>query len=201
MDREEGECDWFVLNGPRPLRRVRGIAHQLCDLVASIHQSTGGGSAWTRCSQIRASGRSRPSSTTGRSVLRTHQLEPLPELELVFGWFRGRAPTAGATVLVHGDFKPGNTLLRGDEVAVMLDWEFAHLGDPLEDLGWVTNPLRRREHIIPGAWEVDDLVGHYERDHRHRGRPPGVAVVERLLEPEAVDHRADRAGRLHGRSL
>jgi aminoglycoside phosphotransferase (APT) family kinase protein len=65
-------------------------------------------------------------------------------------------------VLVHGDFKPGNALMRGREVGVVLDWETAHLGDPLEDLGWVTNPLRRREHQIPGAWTATELLSRYE---------------------------------------
>jgi aminoglycoside phosphotransferase (APT) family kinase protein len=60
--------------------------------------------------------------------------------------------------LVHGDFKPGNVLMQGDEVTLVLDWETAHLGDPLEDIGWVTNPLRASEHRIPGVWEPADLI-------------------------------------------
>ena len=163
MVREVGECDWFVLNGGRPLPARVGIARQLCDLLASIHHVDWRGIGLGEVFVDPGGDASLAELDHWEEVLRTHQLEPLPELELVFGWLRRRAPKAGATVLVHGDFKPGNTLLRGDEVAVMLDWELAHLGDPLEDLGWVTNPLRRREHIIPGAWEVDDLVGHYEQ--------------------------------------
>jgi aminoglycoside phosphotransferase (APT) family kinase protein len=64
-------------------------------------------------------------------------------------------------VLVHADFKPGNILLDGDRITALLDWELAHLGDPLEDLGWVTQPLRTREHLIPGSWEREDLIAHY----------------------------------------
>jgi aminoglycoside phosphotransferase (APT) family kinase protein len=64
---------------------------------------------------------------------------------------------------VHADFKPGNALLQGDRVAFMLDWELAHLGDPLEDLGWITNPVRRREHQIPGVWERQQLIARYEQ--------------------------------------
>src|SRR5581483_305862 len=48
------------------------------------------------------------------------------------------------------------------EIVAMLDWETAHLGDPLEDLGWITNPLRRREHQIPGVWERADIARRYE---------------------------------------
>ena len=43
----------------------------------------------------------------------------------------------------------------------MLDWETAHLGDPLEDLGWITNPVRSKEHQIAGRWERADIVAAY----------------------------------------
>lgn len=42
------------------------------------------------------------------------------------------------SVLVHGDFGPQNCLLSttGDEVVAILDWEFARIGEPLQDLAW-----------------------------------------------------------------
>jgi aminoglycoside phosphotransferase (APT) family kinase protein len=96
-------------------------------------------------------------------ILRRDQLEPLPELEFALVVLRDSAPEPDRTVLVHADFKPGNILLEGDHVSALLDWELAHLGDPLEDLGWVTQPLRAGEHTITGVWEADDLIAHYER--------------------------------------
>lgn len=39
-------------------------------------------------------------------------------------------------VIVHGDFGPQNVLIQGGEVRALLDWEFAHLGHPVEDLAW-----------------------------------------------------------------
>jgi aminoglycoside phosphotransferase (APT) family kinase protein len=44
--------------------------------------------------------------------------------------------------LVHGDFNPSNIIVRDDDVAAVLDWEFALAGDPLMDFG---NILRSRE--------------------------------------------------------
>jgi aminoglycoside phosphotransferase (APT) family kinase protein len=52
--------------------------------------------------------------------------------------------------------------MRGEDIGVMLDWETAHLGDPLEDIGWITNPVRSREHLIVGAWERPQLFARYE---------------------------------------
>jgi tRNA A-37 threonylcarbamoyl transferase component Bud32 len=41
------------------------------------------------------------------------------------------------SVLVHGDFGPQNMLLDASgHLAALVDWEFAHLGDPIEDLAW-----------------------------------------------------------------
>lgn len=41
-------------------------------------------------------------------------------------------------VLVHGDFGPQNLLVDSTTrlVTALLDWEFAHIGDPVEDLAW-----------------------------------------------------------------
>ena len=47
------------------------------------------------------------------------------------------APGAGS-VLVHGDFGPQNMLVAPErwEVAALLDWEWVHVGQPVEDLAW-----------------------------------------------------------------
>ena len=95
-------------------------------------------------------------------MIERQSLEPQPVLALIEQWLRRNRPEPGEVTVVHGDIKPGNVLFDGDRVQVLLDWETVHLGDPTEDVGWVTNPIRRREHQIPGQWEVDDLVSAYE---------------------------------------
>jgi aminoglycoside phosphotransferase (APT) family kinase protein len=52
-------------------------------------------------------------------------------------------------------------LLDDGDVTALLDWELAHLGDPMEDLAWVTQPLRSAEHTIEDSWETEDLIAHY----------------------------------------
>ncbi len=44
-------------------------------------------------------------------------------------------PQANPNVLLHGDYWPGNLLWRDGELAAVIDWEDAHTGDPLADLG------------------------------------------------------------------
>ncbi|MGH9137935.1 MAG: phosphotransferase family protein [Acidimicrobiales bacterium] len=59
-----------------------------------------------------------------------------PALELGFRWLDANRPAPTARAVVHGDFRTGNLLVDRDGVAAVLDWELAHVGDPLEDLGW-----------------------------------------------------------------
>ena len=158
MVREVGECEYFCFTSDaRPLDVRVALAHEfvgtLADLVAVDWRTLGLGAVMADPGRHGAAA----ALDHWAGELRRVQREPLPELEVVLAWLRARAPEAQATVLVHGDFKPGNALVRGDHLAVVLDWETAHLGDPLEDLGWITNPVRRREHQIPGAWERADI--------------------------------------------
>ena len=163
MERAEGECDWFVLNGPRPLAERAGIAEQLCDRLADIHRVDWRAAGFGEFLEDPGAKAAHRAVDVWEAELRRVQVEAQPELELVLGWLREHAPDAQATTLVHADFKPGNVLLRGDRVSLVMDWELAHLGDPLEDIGWVTNPLRAREHRIEGVWEPGDLIARWER--------------------------------------
>ncbi len=158
MDLAEGICDYIILNSARPAEARLAIAHQLCDRLADIH-----GLDWRACGldgvlNDPGAWASRAALALWEGELRRVQLEPEPELELVIAWLRAHAPKSAVTTLVHGDFKPGNVLLQGDRVTLVLDWETAHLGDPLEDIGWVSNPLRAGEQRIAGLWQPKQLI-------------------------------------------
>jgi aminoglycoside phosphotransferase (APT) family kinase protein len=62
--------------------------------------------------------------------------EPHPAFELALRWLDGHRPPIRPPTVVHGDFRTGNLIIDPDRVVAVLDWELAHLGDPLEDLGW-----------------------------------------------------------------
>ncbi|MBS0539636.1 MAG: phosphotransferase family protein [Proteobacteria bacterium] len=64
--------------------------------------------------------------------------QPQPVFELALSWLDRRKPAStAAPVLVHGDYRTGNYLADETGVTAILDWEGAHLGDPVEDLGWL----------------------------------------------------------------
>lgn len=66
-----------------------------------------------------------------------HYGEPHPALEFAFRWLAQHRPPAVRRCLVHGDFRNGNMLMGPEGLRAVLDWECAHLGDPLEDFGWL----------------------------------------------------------------
>jgi len=63
--------------------------------------------------------------------------EPHPAIELALAWLAENAPSPGPLTLTHGDFRTGNFMVSPDGLEAVLDWEFAHFGDPMEDLGWL----------------------------------------------------------------
>lgn len=99
-------------------------------------------------------------------------------------------------VLVHGDFGPNNVLLDPVtfEVTGVVDWEFARIGDPVEDLAWcewnvrMHHPEHRQAlgHLFSGyggevpAWPVRKaaMVAQCEflRQFCHRWAPKGPGV-------------------------
>lgn len=59
-----------------------------------------------------------------------------PLITLGIDWLRRSVPAQVArTSLVQGDTGPVNFLFDGDRVSAVIDWEWGHFGDPMEDLG------------------------------------------------------------------
>ncbi len=66
-----------------------------------------------------------------------------PVLLWALRWLALRAPREETVTLVHRDYRVGNLLIDGGNLAATLDWEFAGYGNPLEDLGWFCAPCWR----------------------------------------------------------
>jgi aminoglycoside phosphotransferase (APT) family kinase protein len=83
--------------------------------------------------------------------------EPDPFLTSCFVWLRENLPDwHGELCLVQGDTGPGNFLHDGSRVTALLDFELAHLGDPMEDLAWVGT--RNAQEPVP---DFDDFLAQY----------------------------------------
>ncbi|GAB2572329.1 hypothetical protein Aab01nite_03330 [Paractinoplanes abujensis] len=93
--------------------------------------------------------------------------------------------TAAGTgwVVVHGDYGPNNMLFDQDtfRVTALLDWEFAHPGDRIEDLAWCEWIVRRHHPRQVDA--LDDLfTGYGVRPSWARRRQAAAAKCEAMVE-------------------
>lgn len=91
--------------------------------------------------------------------------EPRPAVEIGLRWLRDNRPPDRPAALVHGDFRLGNLLIDADGIRGVLDWELAHLGNPIEDLGWLCVRAWRFGAAAPvgGLGTRDQLLDGYER--------------------------------------
>lgn len=87
-----------------------------------------------------------------------------PVFEKAEAWLEANRPSTPEKVIVHGDLRLGNLIVDDHGLAAAIDWELAHLGDPLEDLAWVCVKAWRfgEPHEVAGLGSIDELVAAYE---------------------------------------
>jgi aminoglycoside phosphotransferase (APT) family kinase protein len=97
--------------------------------------------------------------------------EPHPAIEFALHWLEHHAPQPNPITLQHGDFRIGNLMVSNTNLTGVLDWEFAHVGDPAEDLGWGLIRAWRfgQDHLrLGGIGEVEPFLAHYNTLSGHR---------------------------------
>jgi aminoglycoside phosphotransferase (APT) family kinase protein len=101
---------------------------------------------------------------------------PHPAFELAFRWLHDHRPPLGDVAVVHGDFRLGNVIVGPEGLRAVLDWELSHLGDPMEDLGWLCVKAWRFGSSLPvaGVGEYEELLDAYAAA---TGKPIDVDVV------------------------
>jgi aminoglycoside phosphotransferase (APT) family kinase protein len=63
--------------------------------------------------------------------------EPHAAIELGLTWLReNRPPALRPLVVTHGDYRIGNLVVGDGGLVGVLDWEFAHLDDPVRDMAF-----------------------------------------------------------------
>lgn len=102
-------------------------------------------------------------------VWREDSVRAIPVAALAERWLRANLPACTDPVLVHGDYRTGNFLFDEDtgEITAILDWEFVHLGDHHEDLGWMLQDLystwQDGVEYVCGLYPRDEFVAEYQR--------------------------------------
>lgn len=98
--------------------------------------------------------------------IRELAVDPHPVLDLAERWLLARAPAPPRLSLVHGDYRIGNVVFDETGVQAVLDWELVHVGDPVEDLGWLCTRAWRFGAPLPagGVGTREQLLEAYERE-------------------------------------
>ena len=90
---------------------------------------------------------------------------PQPMIDYTARWLLDNLPDPVKPSLVHNDFRNGNLMVNASGIVGVLDWELAHLGDPMRDLGWLCVNSWRFGQIdspVGGFGQRQDLFDGYE---------------------------------------
>jgi aminoglycoside phosphotransferase (APT) family kinase protein len=167
MARVEGETIARKILRDEQFAKARPIlARQLGKVAAGIH-----GLPREQLPKLREMSSTKEIAEMGREYRGFNW--PRPVFELALRWLAEHDPGPSKEVtLVHGDFRHGNLIIGPDGVRAVLDWELAHLGDPMEDLGW----------ICVNSWrfgEIDEPVGGFgSREELFAGYADGGRSVD-----------------------
>lgn len=159
MDRVEGETiPRRILREPQYAEARAGLARRLGEVLAKIHRLPR--AALPPLRQMTAALEIEEMTAEHRGFG-----WPRPVFELALRWLREHLPEEPEQLtLVHGDFRHGNLIVGEDGLRAVLDWELAHVGDPMEDLGWIcVNSWRFGEidHPVGGFGSREELFAGY----------------------------------------
>ncbi|MEE2777644.1 MAG: phosphotransferase family protein [Acidobacteriota bacterium] len=90
---------------------------------------------------------------------------PQPMIDYTGRWLLDHLPPPTENRLVHAEFRNGNFIIDESGIRAVLDWEMAHVGDPMRDLGWLCNNSWTYGNTalpVGGFGTVDQLVEGYE---------------------------------------
>ncbi|MFP6808174.1 MAG: phosphotransferase family protein [Pseudomonadales bacterium] len=105
---------------------------------------------------------------------------PQPMIDYTGRWLQENLPRDFSLSLVHNDFRNGNFMITADRIVAVLDWEVAHIGDPMRDLGWICTNSWRFNHDPPvgGFGEYEALFRGYEEVSGKQVNPEHVKFWE-----------------------
>ena len=87
--------------------------------------------------------------------------------EWAFRWLDGHRPAPSPSRLVHGDYRMGNLIIDGSELAAVLDWELVRIGEVYEDLAWFCIRAWRfgapADRGAGGLGSIEDFLRAYEQ--------------------------------------
>lgn len=167
MERIEGETIARRILRDDPYQKILPrLAAQCGELLARIHSIP--------AADLPGLADSEPLAQARQRLDQNHP--PSPACELGYRWLAAHRPETASPTVVHGDFRNGNFIVGPDGIRAVLDWERVHVGDPMEDLGWLCVKAWRfgSPHPVGGFGPLEDLFESYERAGGGRVDPATV---------------------------
>ena len=182
--------------------RTRRIGERMVDALADLHE--------VAPTSVGLGDFGRPEGFLERQVRRwARQLEgsrtrDLKGADELIALLAKRLPRQSAPSIIHGDYRLDNLLVSpGDEIAAVVDWEMATLGDPLTDVALLLTYHRIAELGVgqgvstasraPGFVTRDDVVARYgarsDRDLTHLGFYEALACLKLAVILEGIHYR------------
>jgi aminoglycoside phosphotransferase (APT) family kinase protein len=108
------------------------------------------------------------------SHLSAYKFRDLPSLDETARWLRDHTPKTFEPGIMHGDYQFAKVMYRHGapaELAAIIDWEMATIGDPLLDLGWVLvgwppegDAMKYARYLnYDGMPSRDEMLEHYAK--------------------------------------
>jgi aminoglycoside phosphotransferase (APT) family kinase protein len=131
------------------------FCHDLSGFLARLHSTDATGLPDAPVPPMRTPAEIRAAidEMAGKAVLATGRIAP--RLAAVLAWLRANVPDRTTASIVHGDVGLHNALADGERLTAVLDWERAHLGDPVEDLAYLRPSI---EPVFPWDKFIDRYV-------------------------------------------
>lgn len=97
--------------------------------------------------------------------------EDVPLMRLAAAWLRENMPSVEQPCAIHGDYRVGNFLFteHDTKISAWLDWELSYIGDPHEDLAWVSKNIfghlaeDGETFLVGGLIPQDEFFRRYEQ--------------------------------------
>jgi len=151
---EGGEASPQVLLAPTYSEHRERIGEQMWRILGAIHSAEPKALGLEKTMEVVA-----PEACAARelatweAVIDEDALAPQPIGRAAIRWLRRHPPAPAQRItVVHADYRTGNYLVDPEgTILAILDWEMAHLGDPLEDLAWSLNHVWQWSQPLAGG--------------------------------------------------
>jgi aminoglycoside phosphotransferase (APT) family kinase protein len=142
MERIDGSVPSPMARRPFAADTIPPIAEQFVAILAAIHDID-----WRAIDVAHLEPSSTdPSSAAHAEIVRWERfhtsgtIREVPAIRAALAWAADHVATSERLVLCHGDYRTGNFIVRDGSIVGILDWELAHVSDPIDDLAWAALP-------------------------------------------------------------